>query len=139
MGTQLDSDLQRRLRRYQKQYAELKNRIRPLGFICSGSLVQRHVRCGNPHCLCSRDTNMLHGPYYQLSWKKQGKSVSRFLSPEELRLYRQWINNRRKLMAITDKMHDISQQARDCLLPEKAIEKKHPARTSTPQRGRRSR
>ena len=76
-------------------------------------------------------------PYYQLSWKEKGESVSRFLSPEELGLYREWIDNRRKLMAIADKMHDISQKARDCLLPKKAIEKRHPARKSKPQRHRR--
>ena len=99
--------------------------------------MQRRLSCGNPHCLCSRDPTKLHGPYYQLSWKEQGKSVSRFLSPEELGLYRQWIDNRRKLVAITDKMHDISEEARDCLLPKKAFEKRHPARQSKPQRHRR--
>ena len=129
MGKQGDNDLQRKLRPYVKQYREVKQRIQEVGFICAGSLVARRVTCGNPMCPCSRDPEKLHGPYYQLSWKEKGKSVSRFLSSEEAALYREWIDNRRKLTAIIDKMHDISQQVRDVILPAKAAGKRQPARS----------
>jgi hypothetical protein len=137
MATQPSTHLQRKLRQYQQQYAELKKQIRPLGFICSGTLVQRRVTCGNPRCPCSRDPLLLHGPYYQLSWKEKGKSVSRFLSPEEVALYREWTDNRKKLSVITDKMHAISEKVRNCLLPQKAVERKHPARSRKSQRHKR--
>jgi len=133
MGKQGDNNLQRKLRSYAKQYREVKQRIHEVGFICGGSLVERRMTCGNPKCLCSRDPEKLHGPYHQLSWKEKGKSVSRFLSFEEATCYRQWINNRHKLNVIIDKMYDISQEVRACMLPAKATEKKQPARTRKPR------
>jgi len=133
MEKQGDNDLQRKLRSYAKQYREVKERIHEVGFIGSGSLVERQITCGNPKCPCSRDPEKLHGPYHQLSWKEKGKSVSRFLSSEEATLYREWINNRRKLTAIIDKMYDISQEVRAYMLPAKAAGKKQPARTRKPR------
>ena len=133
MRKQGDNDLQRKLRSYAKQYREVKQRMREVGFICAGSLVERRVTCGNPKCPCSRDPEKLHGPYYQLSWKEKGKSVSRFLSSEEATLYREWLNNRYKLTAIIDKMYDISQEVRAYMLPAKAAGKKQPARTRKPR------
>ena len=127
MQKQGTTDLQQKLQSYAKHYRELKERIWEVGFIASGSLVERRITCGNPRCPCSRDPEKLHGPYHQLSWKEKGKSVSRFLSSEEATLYREWINNRHKLTEIIDKMYDISQEARACMLPAKAIGKKQPA------------
>ncbi len=131
MGKQGDNELQRKLRSYAKQYKEVKNQIHEVGFICPGSLVERRMTCGNPKCPCSRDPQKRHGPYYQLSWKEKGKSVSRFLSSEEATLYREWVDNRRKLTAIIEEMHDISQQVRDYVLPAKAAGKRQPARAKS--------
>ena len=129
-------DLHRKLRFYARQYREVKDQMRDVGFICPGSLVDRRMSCGNPKCPCSRDPAKLHGPYHQLSWKEKGKSVSRFLSPEEAALYREWIDNRHKLTAIIDKMHDISHQVRDCLLPAKVARKRQPERSKKAPRSR---
>lgn len=126
MQKQSDIDLQRKLRSYTKQYRQLKEQIRKVGFIAGGSLVERRITCGNPKCPCSSDPEKRHGPYHQLSWKEKGKSVSRFLSSEEATLYREWINNRHKLNEIIDRMYDISQEVRACMLPEKDRGKKQP-------------
>ena len=131
-------DLQQKLQSYLKQYRELKERILDVGFICSGSFVERRVTCGNPQCPCRSDPDKLHGPYCQLSWKVKGKSVSRFLSSEEAALYREWISNRQKLAAIVDAMYDISEKARDCLLPTKAAKKRQPDRVRRASRPRRA-
>ena len=128
MGKQGDNNLQRKLRSYVKQYKEVKERIHEVGFICGGSLVERRMTCGNPKCPCSSDPEKLHGPYHQLSWKEKGKSTSRFLSSEEAALYRDWIDNRHKLTALIDKMYDISQEVRACMLPANAAKKRQPAR-----------
>ncbi len=133
-GKQGDNDLQRKLRSYAKQFRKVKERIQEVGFIGSGSLVEREITCGNPKCPCSRDPEKRHGPYYQLSWKEKGKSVSRFLSSEEATLYREWIDNRHKLTAIIDKMYDISQKVRACMLPANAADKRQPTRIKKARR-----
>lgn len=86
-----------------------------MGFICEGSLVERYTSCGNPNCRCAEPADR-HGPYYQLSWKEAGKTVSRLLSADDARLYREWIANRRSLDSALEDMKDLSRQAGQYLL-----------------------
>jgi hypothetical protein len=81
-----------------------------VGFTCEGSLVQRYTSCHNPRCRCA-DPDQRHGPYWQLSWKTGGKTVSRLLSAEEAELYQEWIANRRHFEAVLGEMRDLSRQA----------------------------
>lgn len=104
-------DIQDRVRRYRQEYARLKARIRGLGFICEGSLVERWMPCGKSACRCAADPAQWHGPYYQLSWKEKGKTVSRHLSPEHAKLYKEWITNRRQLDSILKRMRTVSNKA----------------------------
>jgi hypothetical protein len=94
----------------------IKARIREVGFIYDGSLVVRWTQCGKPNCRCREDPTKRHGPYYQLSWKEKGKTVSRRLSQEHGRLYQEWAENRRLLESIVEHMHAVSHKARRCLL-----------------------
>ena len=106
---------QERLRAYRQEYARLKARVREVGFICEGSLVERWMPCGKPNCRCATGTE-LHGPYYQLSWKEKGKTVSHRLSQEYAKLYQEWIANRRRLESILKQMRAVSRKARHYLL-----------------------
>src|SRR5256884_6746013 len=63
------------------------------------------MQCGKPNCACATDRASQHGPYYQLSWKEKGKTVSRRLPAEHATLYRQWIANRQRLQSIIQQMH----------------------------------
>ncbi len=108
--------LQRRLQACRKEYRRIKARIRQVGFICEGSLVERWTQCGKPNCRCRSDPKQRHGPYFQLSWKEKGKTVVRRLTPEHAQLYRQWIDNRRLLESIVDEMQAVSRRAGQCML-----------------------
>lgn len=118
MAKTADGDRRRRqqLRQCRAQYAQLTARLRQVGFICEGSLVERWMRCGRPNCACARDPGSQHGPYFQLSWKEKGKTVSRRLPAEHAALYRQWITNRQRLQSIIQEMHGVSRKARRHLL-----------------------
>jgi hypothetical protein len=110
------AELKQRLRQCQQEYRRIKARIGAVGFICEGSLVQRWMPCGKPNCRCSADPDQRHGPYWQLSWKEAGRTVSRRLSPEHARLYLQWIANRRELESLVRQMQAVSRKARPHLL-----------------------
>ena len=112
-----DQQRRERLRHYRREYARLKARLRGIGFLCEGTLVERWMQCGKPNCACASDRARLHGPYFQLSWKEKGKTVSRRLPAEHAPLYRQWIANRQRLQSIVQQMHGVSQKARRHLLP----------------------
>lgn len=74
------------------------------------------MQCGKPNCACANDRASRHGPYFQLSWKEKGKTVSRRLIPEHAALYRQWVANRQRLQSIIQKMQQVSRKARGHLL-----------------------
>jgi len=114
------------LRRCQAEYAQLKARLGEIGFICEGSLVERWMPCGKPNCACASDRGSWHGPYFQLTWKEKGKTVSRRLSSEHAAFYRQWVTNRQRLQAIIGKMQQVSRRARGHLLQPKTSTKDTP-------------
>jgi hypothetical protein len=109
------AQLQKRLRALRQDYEDAKQRVQEIGFISQGSLTERRLPCGNPNCRCHTDPNKGHGPYFQLSWKDQGKTVSHFLPADLVSLYREWLGNRHALMAIIDEMQAISRDVSDCI------------------------
>lgn len=110
--------LKRRLQRVSRDYETLKTRLAKVGFICEGSLAELSTSCGNPNCRC-RNLDQRHGPYWQLTWKQAGKTVTRRLPAQDAQLYQQWINNRRQLEAVLDQMRDLSRQAGEYTLADK--------------------
>jgi Family of unknown function (DUF6788) len=126
--------LERRLERLRADYEKAKARIAEVGFTCEGSLLERYTTCNNPNCRCS-DPEQRHGPYWQLSWKEGGKTVSKLLFTEDAVLYQQWIENRRQLEAAVEQMRDLSRQAGEQILASKGRPLHGPQR---PRRSRRS-
>lgn len=128
------SESQRRLEALAAHYQAAKARLGEVGFTCEGSLIQRYTSCHNPNCRCA-DPSQRHGPYWQLSWKEGGRTVSRIISAEEAQLYREWIANRRRLEEILAQMRDLSRQAAEQVTAQAGHPFHGPAR---PRRGRRS-
>jgi hypothetical protein len=122
------SDVEKELRDYKKEYEGIKTRLLNIGFICKGSITERWLPCGNPNCACHKDPKNRHGPYYQLSWKEKGKTVSHFLSGDTVDLYREWMQNRRMLMDIIDEMEVVSRKAGNCI--RSTDKKKHAKKTT---------
>jgi hypothetical protein len=98
------------LDRITADYQTAKARLAEIGFTCEGSLVCRYRCCKKPNCRC-HDPAQRHGPYWQLSWKQAGTTVTRNLPAEDAAFYQQWIANRRALEQILDEMRDLSHQA----------------------------
>jgi hypothetical protein len=64
-------------------YKNLAARLTQVGYIASGSVQSRLTRCANPNCRCNQDPPRRHGPYWQWTTKKHGKTISRRLTAEE--------------------------------------------------------
>ena len=126
--------LERRLERLRADYEAAKAKVADVGFTCEGSLVGRYTTCNNPNCRC-QDPDQRHGPYWQLSWKQGGKTVSKLLSAEDAALYQEWIANRHRLEAALEQMRDLSRQAGEQILASKGRPFHGPER---PRRRRRS-
>jgi len=111
MQQQLRKNADEELKALRHDYEQVKARIGDLDFVLHASLTERHLTCGNPNCRCHRVPEALHGPYCQMSWKEKGKTVSYFVSPEIVPLVQGWIENGRRLKAITDEMLAKSRKA----------------------------
>jgi hypothetical protein len=100
----------------------------------SGKPGQPH--CGKLGCRCQGDPPQLHGPYWQWSHKVAGKTVTRRLTPDQARLYQQWIANRRRLDQLLARMQQVSSQAAEILLRDAKNAHPRPVHTITTTRAR---
>ena len=98
----------RRLRLLQTRYGQLKAALAKIGFICPGSVARRYMPCGNSSCGCAAGPHAHHGPYYEWTRKVRGKTVSVRLTSEQAGLYREWIQNDRRLKKILARMRALS-------------------------------
>ena len=81
-----------------QQYAKLLDEITQLGFILSGTITERLIigKKGKKQI-----NKKKYGPYYQWTRKVQGKTVTKNLSTSQASLYRQAIDNNKKIGSFT--------------------------------------
>ena len=66
------------------------------------------TRCGHPGCRCHADPPRLHGPYWQWTRKKDGKTASRILTDDQLADYGPWFDNHRRLRELHHRLEALS-------------------------------
>jgi hypothetical protein len=76
--------------------------------VLPGSVVVRRMPCGKPGCACKADPAALHGPYIQWTRTVEGRTVTRFLSPEQFARYQPWFDNARRLKELIAKLETAS-------------------------------
>lgn len=65
-------------KRRRKKEAKAKVEARPANVRGQGSYVLQEVKCGDPTCRCAKG-GKLHGPYWYLFTKKDGKERSKYI------------------------------------------------------------
>lgn len=109
-----------RLASYERRYRELARQLAEIGLISSGSVTRRYTRCGTAGCRCHADPPQPHGPYYQWTTKVNGKTVTRRLTEQEAKLYREWIANDRQLRGLIQQMRQVAAKAHALKIKEVA-------------------
>lgn len=107
-----------RLAECQRRYRELAGQLADIGLIASGSVLHRYTRCGNAGCRCHGDPPQRHGPYYQLTAKVDGKTITRRLTEHEAALYQQWITNDRHLREVVGEMRTVAAEASELIIQQ---------------------
>jgi hypothetical protein len=97
----------------QKKYKELIKQIGEVGFIIKGSIGTVYYKCGYKNCICNKDNSKRHGPYYVLTKKEKGKTISKKLSKKQVEVCKTYIENNKKLKAIIDQMRNLSSKLLD--------------------------
>ena len=97
------------LDRYSQRFRELKREFQQLEYFCKGTLLKRMMKCGKAQCACRHDPAKRHGPYFEWTYKAQGKTVNVKLTPEATSMYQAASQQYRKLKSLLHRLERLSQ------------------------------
>ena len=94
-----------------QRFRQAQQELHQLDFFLKGTVLKRMMKCGYPLCGCHRDPAQRHGPYFEWTYKVNGKTVNVKLSPQAAPLYQAATKQNRKLKAVLAKMERLSRTA----------------------------
>ena len=103
--------LTKRIRSDAHRFAALKHELTAVDYFCKGTLLKRMMKCGKKGCACQGDPAKRHGPYFECTFKRDNKTVNVRLSAQAAPLYRNAIQQYRKLRRLLDRLERHSRSA----------------------------
>jgi hypothetical protein len=100
---------------------DVKRQLAALGEMRPGSLSTQYNVCGSPGCRCKASPPKKHGPYYQVSYTRKGKSGTRFVRREDLSTIRQQLRNHARMRALVDRWIELATRLSDLGLAEQRL------------------
>jgi hypothetical protein len=94
-----------------KRFEELKAGLARIEYFSKGTLLVRMIKCGKPKCPCGADPKRRHGPYFEWTYKEQGKTVSVRLTAKAAPVFQAASKQYRQLKSTLARMEKISRQA----------------------------
>ena len=87
----------------QREIERIKRELAELGDLRPGSLSQQYNVCGKRTCRCKASPPEKHGPYYQVSYTRKGRSGSKFVRGEQVGSVREQLKNYGRLRRLVDR------------------------------------
>lgn len=122
------------------QRTAIHRQISQLGDMRAGSITTTGGRCGNPRCHCHEKDDPGHGPFYRLTRKVEGKTITEtFSTPAALRKAQDEIAEYHRFRELSRELLEVNENicrarpVEDTLTPE---EKKRPRRSRARSRAR---
>ena len=103
----MKSHSDRHIAALRRRYARLAARVGRVGLVLQGTITERTIIRPDgvePH------RHKAYGPYYQWTWKQEGKTVTVNLSASQARVFQRAIDNHRKLTDLLGEMRTLSRQ-----------------------------
>ena len=89
-----------------------------------GSFIEHYKKCGNKNCVCME--GKLHGPYWYLSYRQEGKAVLEYVSAKDLmrtkRLagsYKKFQSNITKIVRMNKEIIKLMGEMREILIEKR--------------------
>jgi hypothetical protein len=98
------------IRALETEIEAIKRELVSLGDLRPGSLSKQYNVCGKPICRCKEDPPRKHGPYYQLSFTRKGRSGTRFIKKAHVAMVSKHVKNYRRLRNLVDRWIELSTQ-----------------------------
>jgi len=108
----------------QKKYLKLTKKLAQTGYVLQGTIHQRIITIKHPHRVKQ------FGPYYQWTFKREGKSITVNLTSKQAALFSKAIHNHRKIESILKQMRALSREILDSASP--SVSKRNPKHSLVP-------
>jgi hypothetical protein len=99
------------LRAQAQRFRQTRRELFQLDYFLKGTVLKRMMKCGRPQCACHHDPSKRHGPYFEWTYKANGKTVNVKLTAEGAPLYKAAVKQQRKLKAILARLERQSRTA----------------------------
>ena len=92
----------------ERQIEKVKRDLVALGDLRPGSLSTQYNVCGKPGCRCKATPPEKHGPYYQVSYTRKGKSSSKCVKQKDLPAVRKQLKNYERMKLLMDRWIELA-------------------------------
>lgn len=106
------------IRSLERQIEKIKRELVQVGELRPGTLSEQYNVCGTPGCRCKASPPDRHGPYYQLSYTRKGKSRTRFVRRENLPAVKKLMTNYARFRSLIDRWVDLEIDRSDLRIAE---------------------
>jgi hypothetical protein len=94
-----------------QRFRQARRELLQLEYFLKGTVLKRMMKCGRPQCACHHDPAKRHGPYFEWTYKANGKTVNVKLTAESAPLYKAATKQQRKLKAVLARLERLSRTA----------------------------
>ena len=95
----------------ERERAEIQRQISGLGDMRAGSITTTGGRCGNKNCHCHEEGDPGHGPFYRLTRKVYGKTVTEtFSTPAALRKAQQEVAEFHRFRELSQSLLEVNER-----------------------------
>lgn len=99
------------LRTQAQRFRQARRELLQLEYFLKGTVLKRMMKCGRPQCACHHDPAKRHGPYFEWTYKANGKTVNVKLTAASAPLYKAATKQQRKLKAVLARLERLSRTA----------------------------
>ena len=93
------------------RFREARRELERLEYFVKGTVLKRMIKCGRPQCACHSDPAKRHGPYFEWTYKANGKTVNVKLSAQTAPLYQAAAKQHRRLKTLLTRLERLSRTA----------------------------
>lgn len=105
------SSLQAKIAADLQRFEELKAALTQIEYFSKGTVLARMVKCGRPNCPCGVNPKKRHGPYYEWTYKENGKTVNVRLTAEAAPIFQNAAKQYRALKSHLARLEKLSRKA----------------------------
>ena len=105
--------MDQRVNALRTQIEGIKRELARLEVLRPGSLSRQFNVCGSPGCRCKASPPQKHGPYYHLSFTRNGKGGTRSIPKAKVPAVRTALANYARLKRLVDRWVDLATELSD--------------------------